>query len=167
MDFRLDLSSPLRFLREFSLIFPDPRPMNLPQSAPPEPSLRAPNALAHGRRLAAQRVREARDRLTSTSGTRPAFDYELLRQFAQNRLSASPVILLLIATVGFLSSLWTGTTVAATWTGAVLLIHLIIIVTCRHFLAEGTANIRIRLWRVRFVLLDLFFGLAWTFNLVY
>ncbi|MGH6675633.1 MAG: sensor histidine kinase, partial [Xanthobacteraceae bacterium] len=42
------------------------------------------------RRLAVQHVREARDRLTSTSGTRPVFDYELLRQFAQNRLSASP-----------------------------------------------------------------------------
>ena len=48
------------------------------------------------RRLTSQHVREARDRLTSTSGTRPVFDYELLRQFAQNRLSASPVILLLI-----------------------------------------------------------------------
>ena len=35
------------------------------------------------RRLAAQYVRDARDRLTSTSGTRPAFDYELLRQYAQ------------------------------------------------------------------------------------
>ena len=46
------------------------------------------------RRLAAQYVREARDRLTSSSGTRPAFDYELLRQYAQNRLSASLVILL-------------------------------------------------------------------------
>ena len=64
--------------------------------------------LAKRRRLAAQRVREARDRLTSTTGTRVAFDYELLRQFAENRLSASLVILLLVGTVGFLSSLWTG-----------------------------------------------------------
>ena len=38
--------------------------------------------LAKRRRLAAQRVREARDMLTSTTGTRVAFDYELLRQFA-------------------------------------------------------------------------------------
>ena len=141
--------------------------MTLPQSASPEPTLRAQKALAHSRRLATQRVREARDRLTSTTGTRPAFDYELLRQFAQNRLSASPVILLLVVTVGFLSSLWTGAAVAATWTAAVLIIHLIIIVTCRRFLAETAASIRIQLWRVRFVLLDLFFGLAWTFNLVY
>ena len=49
-------------------------------------------SLAKRRRATAQQVRHARDRLTSTTGTRPAFDYELLRQFAQNRLSASLVI---------------------------------------------------------------------------
>jgi two-component system cell cycle sensor histidine kinase PleC len=133
----------------------------------PEPTLRAQKALASRRRLAAQHVREARDRLTSSTGTRPAFDYELLCQFAQNRLSASPVILLLILTVGFLSSIWTGATVAATWIAAVLVIHLIIMVKCRQFLSEPAATVRIRRWRARFVVLDLFFGLAWTFNLVY
>ena len=51
--------------------------------------------LAKRRRLAAARVREARERLTSTTGTSVAFDYELLRQFAENRLSASLVIVLL------------------------------------------------------------------------
>src|SRR5438034_743826 len=59
------------------------------------------------RRAATQRVREARDRLTSSTGTRPAFDYELLRQFAHNRLSASLAILLLVGTIGFLSGLST------------------------------------------------------------
>src|SRR5882762_5937637 len=54
------------------------------------------------RRLAAQRVREARDRLTSSSGTRPAFDRELLRQYAQTRLSASYVVMLLVAATGLL-----------------------------------------------------------------
>ena len=87
-------------------------------------------------RLAAQHVREARDRLTSTTGTRPAFDYELLRQFAQNRLSASLVILLLVGTVGFLSSLWTGAVTAGAWTAAVLVIHAVIVTKCRQFLAE-------------------------------
>ena len=51
---------------------------------------------ASTRRAAAQRVREARDRLTSTSGTRPAFDRELLRQYAQTRISASYVVMLLV-----------------------------------------------------------------------
>jgi two-component system cell cycle sensor histidine kinase PleC len=118
------------------------------------------------RRLAFAHVRDARDRLTSTSGTRPVFDYELLRQFAQNRLSASPVILLLIVTIGFLSGLWTGALVCGVWTAGALLIHVVIARACRQFLAEtpGTANLRI--WRTRFFLLDLFFGVAWTFILI-
>src|SRR5215468_8004456 len=109
---------------------------------------------AKRRRETAQHVREARDRLTSTTGTRPAFDYELLRLFAQNRLSASLVILLLVGTVGFLSSIWTGALAAGVWTVAVLVIHGIIIMKCRQFLAEAEADINIRAWRLRFIILD-------------
>jgi two-component system cell cycle sensor histidine kinase PleC len=119
------------------------------------------------RRAAAQQVREARDRLTSTTGTRPIFDYELLRLFAQNRLSASLVVLLLVGTVGFLSSLWTGAVTAGTWTSAVLLIHAVIITKCRQFLSEPPASINIRQWRLRFIILDLFFGLSWMFILIH
>src|SRR6185295_4703374 len=94
---------------------------------------------AKRRRAAAQRVRAARDRLTSTTGTRPAFDYELLRLFAQNRLSASLVILLLVGTVGVLSSFWTGAVTAGTWTSAVMVIHTVIVAKCRQFLSEPPA----------------------------
>src|SRR5215831_10810567 len=96
---------------------------------------------AKRRRAAAQHVREARDRLVSTTGTRPAFDYELLRLFAQNRLSASLVVLLLAGTVGFLSSLWKGAVKAGIWTSAVLMIHAIIITKCRQFLAAPPSSI--------------------------
>src|ERR1700674_2228135 len=86
---------------------------------------------AKRRRAAAQRVREARDRLTSTTGTRPAFDYELLRQFAQNRLSASIAIVLLAAMIGALSGLWGDALCAGLWTFGVLLIHAVMIAACR------------------------------------
>jgi two-component system, cell cycle sensor histidine kinase PleC len=119
------------------------------------------------RRLAAQYVREARDRLTSSSGTRPAFDYELLRQYAQNRLSASLVILLLVATIGLLSSLWTGAVTAGTWTASVLVIHAVIITKCRQFLDQPVAEASARAWRLRFIILDLFYGLAWMFILIH
>ena len=109
---------------------------------------------AQRRRAAAQRVREARDRLTSTTGTRPAFDYELLRLFAHNRLSASLVTLLLIGTVGFLSSLWISPVIAGTWTCAMLAIHGIIITKCRQFLADAGGSTAIRPWRLRFVRVD-------------
>ena len=119
------------------------------------------------RRLAAQYVREARDRLTSSSGTRPAFDYELLRQYAQNRISASLVILLLVTTVGFMSSVWTGALGAGAWTAAVLVIHAIIVTKCRQFLDKPMNEISARAWRLRFVTLDLFYGLAWMFILIH
>ena len=44
----------------------------------PDLSALPPESSPVKRRLAAQYVRDARDRLTSTSGTRPAFDIELL-----------------------------------------------------------------------------------------
>jgi two-component system, cell cycle sensor histidine kinase PleC len=125
----------------------------------------AADAPSTRRRLATQHVREARDRLTSTSGTRPVFDYELMRQFAQNRLSGSLVILLLVITIGLLSALWTGGVTAAVWTVGALIIHVVIIHTCRQFLDESPGT-NLRAWRLRFVLLDLFFGVAWTFILL-
>jgi two-component system, cell cycle sensor histidine kinase PleC len=119
------------------------------------------------RRHTAQRVREARDRLTSSTGTRPAFDYELLRLFAQNRLSASLAVLLLVATIGFLSGLWVGPLEASVWTIGVMTIHAIIIRQCRRFLAEAPGSHDLWAWRGRFILLDLLFGLAWMLNLVH
>ncbi len=118
------------------------------------------------RRLAAQYVRDARDRLTSSSGTRPAFDYELLRQYAQNRLSASLVMLLLVATIGFLSSLWTGAVAAGAWTASVLVIHAVMVTTCRRFLDQPVSESTVHQWRLRFIMLDLFYGLAWMFILI-
>jgi two-component system, cell cycle sensor histidine kinase PleC len=124
-----------------------------------------PDGSSVKRRLSAQYVRDARDRLTSSSGTRPVFDYELLRQYAQNRLSASFVIVLLVATVGFLSSLWTSALDAGIWTTAVLVIHFVMITKCRQFLELPMADFSVRTWRLRFITLDLFYGLAWTFVL--
>src|SRR5579883_2611774 len=100
---------------------------------PAEPPAVAPAAT---RRAAAQRVREARDRLTSSSGTRPAFDSELLRQYAQTRLSASYVIMLLVVASGLLFGFWTDPGAAATWTCGILCIHGVIIRNCDRFLKE-------------------------------
>ncbi len=123
---------------------------------------------ARNRRAAAQRVREARDRLTSTSGTRPAFDRELLRQYAQTRQSASYVIIMLIVATGVLFSVLMRPVTAAAWTVGTLLVHGIIIRACGRFLNEPAATAgTARKWRVRFVALDLVYGLCWTAILAY
>ena len=111
------LSLPLRFLSEFS--------PNIQKQACIRPCRRTNRKTSRSRtksrpprrrKSAIQRVREARDQLTSTTGTRATFDYELLRQFADNRVSASLMILMLVLTVGFMSSFWTGVETAGIWT---------------------------------------------------
>jgi two-component system cell cycle sensor histidine kinase PleC len=122
---------------------------------------------ARNRRAAALRVREARDRLTSTSGTRPAFDNELLRQYAHSRLSASLVVMLLVVATGLLFGLWMEPLPAAAWTCGILCLHALIIRNCDRFLNEPPSPAVTRKWRLRFVLLDLLYGLSWTIILVH
>ncbi|RTL51293.1 MAG: HAMP domain-containing histidine kinase [Bradyrhizobiaceae bacterium] len=134
----------------------------------PLPSDTAAGAPARHRRAATQRVREARDRLTSTSGTRPAFDHELLRQYAQTRLSASLVVMLLVIATGILASLWISPLNAGIWTCGILIIHALVIRYCNKFLGiPSSAPDITRKWRLRFVLLDLLYGLAWTVILLH
>ncbi len=124
-------------------------------------------ASVSNRRAAQQRVREARDRLTSTSGTRPAFDQELLRQYAQTRISASYVVMLLVVASGVLFAIWMPPISAAAWTCGVLCIHAAILRNCFRFLTEPSSPAAVRKWRTRFVLLDLLYGLCWMTILVH
>jgi len=119
------------------------------------------------RRVAAQRVREARDKLTSSSGTRPAFDRELLRQYAQTRISASYVVMLLVASTGLLFGFSMPPVAAGAWTCGMLCIHAAIMRTCMRFLAEQFSLATTRTWRTRFVLLDLLYGLGWMAILIH
>jgi two-component system, cell cycle sensor histidine kinase PleC len=123
-------------------------------------------APVNSRRASAQRVREARDRLTSSSGTRPAFDTELLRQYAQTRLSASYVVMLLVVATGLLFGFWMNPLSAAAWTCGMLCIHAAIVRNCSRFLAEPPSPAT-RKWRTRFILLDLLYGLGWMVILIH
>src|SRR6476659_5370363 len=93
----------------------------MPPAEPPAP------VPVNTRRAAAQRVREARDRLTSTSGTHPAFDHELLRQYAQTRISASYVVMLLVVVTGALFGFWLEPISAAAWTCGMFCIQAVIL----------------------------------------
>src|ERR1700688_2250567 len=99
--------------------------MSLARTDPLAPPAGPEMAAARQRRAAAKRVREVRDRLTSTSGTRPAFDYELLRQYAHNRLSAALGVVLLAVALGLVSTLWSSVVWAGLWVTMVLTIQLV------------------------------------------
>src|SRR3569833_36948 len=110
---------------------------------PAETKIAAPGS---NRRAAAQRVREARDRLPSTSGTRPAFDRELLRQHAQTRISASYVVILLVVTTGILFGLWMQTVSAGAWTCGMMCFLAAFFRCCVWFLVVSSSLFLCRLW---------------------
>src|SRR3984893_13993334 len=112
------------------------------------------------RRGASMRVREVRDRLTSTSGTRPAFDYELLRQYAQNRLSGALGVILLAGAIGFISTFWSSVAWAGLWDSMVLTIPLASMVKCRDFLAQPANEAAVRRARLPLIVVDLLFSVA-------
>ncbi len=131
---------------------------------PAEPPLAGAGS---NRRASAQRVREARDRLTSSSGTRPAFDTELLRQYAQTRISASYVLMLLVVATGAWFGFWMQPISAAAWTIGLLCIHAAIIHNCARYLGQPSSPVTTRKWRTQFVLLDLAYGLGWMAILIH
>jgi two-component system cell cycle sensor histidine kinase PleC len=124
----------------------------------------AARAANEQRRATARRVREARDRLTSTTGTKPAFDLELTRLFVTSRVSAALPMALVILVVGLSSALWTGAVRAGLWTFLVLAIHGLTLMACRSFLKSEPDPVRVRQARVALTGFDFLFGVSWVLH---
>lgn len=121
---------------------------------------------AERRRQVVRTVKEQREKLSSSSGTRPAFDYELALSFAHNRVSAVYAMPLLAILVGVTALLWIEPIPVAIWGALVLLTHIVSFVVSRHFIAQPSSTVRIRKWVRRFIALELATGLAWSGILV-
>ena len=169
-NFRVHLSMLLRILSDLENLLNHVSPtMSLARTDPFATPAGPEDTAARHRRIAAQRVRDARDRLTSTSGTRPAFDYELLRQYAQNRLSGALGIILLAAGAGIVSMFWSSLAWAGLWIAMVLAIQFASMIQCRIFLAGPAHEVSVKQLeraRLTFIVLDLLSGLAWMVNLI-
>ena len=110
------------------------------------------------RRSVNQRVREVRERLTSTSGTRPAFDVELVRLYAGNRRSAAPALLVTQFSAAAVMLLWLSPLTAGLWLLASLLSHAGIYALATSFLAPHEPESDLRRWINRFALAEFAFA---------
>ena len=117
---------------------------------------------AEHRRSVARAVRSERERLTSTSGTRPAFDYELLLTYARNRLSAAYALPLLIIIVAATATTWIDARLSIAWAATALAIHVAILIVCRRFNRLQIADVSIKKWTRRFVVAELVGALGWA-----
>ncbi len=121
---------------------------------------------AERRRMVARTVKEQRERLTSSSGTRPAFDYELALSLARNRVAAAYAMPLLVVLVAATALLWVDVVASAVWAATVLVAHAVSFFVYRRFQRLSPTSVKIRIWVRRFIVLELVQGVAWSGILV-
>src|SRR5690606_16106791 len=114
------------------------------------------------RRTVQRAVLDARQKLTSSSGTRATFDYELLDDYAKARLTSVVPTLLLVVILSVAAVLWIPPTIAGLWASAVCICSLGITLICRRFRSERGGTFNPRRWTQTFVIGETIHGLAWA-----
>ncbi len=108
------------------------------------------SAARDGRRTS-HAVLEARQRLTSSSGTRAEFDYELMHDYADARLGAALPMAAIVGILAIVASFWVPVTLAAVWAGLVVLSLLVVVLTARRFKRSDPAKFNAARWTTSFV----------------
>jgi len=114
------------------------------------------------RRAPQKTVFEARQRLTSVSGTRASFDLELLDEYASSRLSGALALPALLLILGLFVSLWSPIAAAAVWAGLVVLSNTIVVLLCRQFKRADRTKLNAGQWTRRFIVGETVYGIAWS-----
>ncbi|HUG61480.1 MAG TPA: HAMP domain-containing sensor histidine kinase, partial [Methylomirabilota bacterium] len=117
---------------------------------------------ADRRREVTRAVRDARERLSSTSGTRPAFDHEVLVGFARNGLSSFLALSLLSAAIAVAALYWIRPEYVLGWFAAVMAAHVLKGVTLRRVTRQPPNGIRPSFWRRQLVICEFLYGLAFA-----
>ena len=118
------------------------------------------------RRRTASKLREARERLTSSGTGRHAFDLALVRLFAGGRRGATIAQAMLAAVTAGVLSLWVGPVAAGAWGALALVSILAVEVLARVFLSRAVGNGRLAAWTRGFVLAEALQGSAWASSVV-
>jgi two-component system cell cycle sensor histidine kinase PleC len=99
-------------------------------------------------------VLEARQRLTSSSGTRAEFDFELLHDYADARLTASLPMAAIVVILAIVASFWVPFVFTALWAGLVVLSLSVVMLTARRFKHSDPAKFNAARWTTSFVIAE-------------
>jgi two-component system, cell cycle sensor histidine kinase PleC len=114
------------------------------------------------KRTSAKAVEDARQRLTSTSGTRASFDFELIDEYANSRLSSILAVPALVLILAVFASLWVSPFAAAAWAAVVTLTNSATALLCRRFKRSNANSSSAARWTTTFVAAEAVHGLAWA-----
>ena len=114
------------------------------------------------KRAAQKTVLDARQRLTSSSGTRADFDFELMHDYAQSRINAALPMAAIVVILSIVASLWVPVVFTSLWGGLVILSLLIVVLMARRFKTSDPSKFNASQWTTTFVAGETVYGLAWS-----
>jgi len=115
-----------------------------------------------GKRTAQKAVLDARQRLTSSSGTRSDYDFELMQDYAQSRLNAALPMAAIVVILSTVASFWVPVVFTSLWAGLVILSLLIVVLMARRFKSADQAKFNAGQWTTSFVAGETVYGLSWS-----
>ncbi|MBD8065297.1 sensor histidine kinase [Devosia sp. PTR5] len=113
-----------------------------------------------GKRTAQKAVLDARQRLTSSSGTRADFDFELLTDYANTRRGAALPMASIVAILAVVASFWVPVLFSALWAGIVIACLLVVVLLAQRFKHADPAKFNAASWTTTFVAGEAVYGLA-------
>ncbi len=115
-----------------------------------------------GKRTAQKTVLDARQRLMSSTGTRASYDFELLHDYAQSRISAALPMAAIVVILSIVASLWVPVVFTTLWAAAVLLGLLIVVMVASRFRRSDPAKFNATNWTTTFIAGEMIYGLSWS-----
>jgi two-component system, cell cycle sensor histidine kinase PleC len=133
---------------------------------PPTPAAEAGDVRSQmGRdpkRTSQKTVFDARQRLTSVSGTRASFDLELLDEYAGSRLSGALALPALLFILALFASLWVPVLIAVVWAAVVIVANTAVVLLCRRFRRADVSKLNAGQWTASFIAAETIYGIAWS-----
>jgi len=112
------------------------------------------------RKQAAEDLKATRARLAAGTEMKPEFEYELLAMFIRNEIGAAFTMPALYALFAIASMFWAPISDGVLWLAIVIIAKILLLDQGRRFLAQPQNKVDVRLWRRRFIMIELLNGAA-------
>ncbi len=107
-------------------------------------------------------VLEARQRLTSSTGTRASYDFELLQDYAGSRMTGAIPMAAIVVILAVVASVWVPALFTALWACLVLLSLLAVAMVARRFKSVVPGKFNASQWTTSFIIAETVYGISWS-----
>jgi two-component system cell cycle sensor histidine kinase PleC len=114
------------------------------------------------RRNAQKAVLDARQRLTSSTGTRASFDFELMDEYADSRISSALVLPIMFGILAMFASFFVPVLGAIAWAVLVSAANVAVVFACRRFKRLPPEQFNAARWTTTFIGVETVYGVAWS-----